>query len=75
MAVAVNAASDDGGIYESATPLAEEKPSEASFRLVIQNVITLLPTMEEFQDELKFLKSDAVQNAGKKCGIVRVRSV
>ncbi|OQV12016.1 putative Lysine-specific demethylase 4B [Hypsibius exemplaris] len=38
----------------------------------IQNCITLRPTMEEFRDELAFLSSEAVQNAGKKCGIVRV---
>jgi hypothetical protein len=29
--------------------------------------------MEQFKDELAFLASDDVQNAGKRCGIVRVR--
>ncbi|OQV24772.1 putative Lysine-specific demethylase 4B [Hypsibius exemplaris] len=44
----------------------------AEAALGVLNCITIRPTMEEFRDELAFLSSKVVQDAGKERGIVRV---
>ena len=51
--------------------MAKEDGEEAT-PLTVGWCDTVRPTWEEFRDEWRFLASPAVQNAGKRCGIVRV---